>query len=175
MPLWDKVKQELDRAGRVAQEALDEGRIRLEALRARQMADKAAERLGYAVHRARAAGGSVEGEEIAALAEHEAEATRLDAELAVITRRTPRPADAAEGGVGAAASTEVAPTHAVDPREGVDVGGTSGASHRADGSVHTGDAGTGSPTGRGSGGAGDTGTAQGAPPQERTEWNREHL
>ena len=59
MPLWDKVKQELDRAGQVAQDALDEGRIRLEAHRARQMADKAAEALGYAVYRARQGGGEI--------------------------------------------------------------------------------------------------------------------
>lgn len=177
MPWWDKVKQELDRAGRVAQEALDEGRIRLEALRERQLADKAAERLGYAVHRARAAGGTAEGEEIdrlyATLAEHEAEATRLDAELAVITRRTPRPADAPEGTAptGAASTGVATPAHSVDPREGVDFGGNSGASHNVDGTVYTGDAGTGGSTG----GSGEAGRAPGAPPQERTEWNREHL
>ena len=56
MPLWDRVKTELDRAGRAAQQALDEGRIRLEMLRARRQADSAAQRLGYAVHRARKEG-----------------------------------------------------------------------------------------------------------------------
>ena len=53
MALWDKLRQELDHAGEIAQGALDEGRIRLEALRARQHADKAARDLGYAVYRAR--------------------------------------------------------------------------------------------------------------------------
>ncbi len=56
MPLWDKVKQELDRAGQVAQDAIDEGRIRLEVQRARRLADRAAQVLGYAVHRARQGG-----------------------------------------------------------------------------------------------------------------------
>ena len=53
MALWDRVRTELDRAGRVAQEAFDEGRLRLEMLRARRQADGAAQRLGYAVFRAR--------------------------------------------------------------------------------------------------------------------------
>ena len=53
MALWDRVRTELDRAGRVAQEAFDEGRLRLEMLRARRQADAAAQKLGYAVVRAR--------------------------------------------------------------------------------------------------------------------------
>ena len=46
MALWNRVKEELDRAGKAAQGALDEGKIRLEAFRARQLADKAAQALG---------------------------------------------------------------------------------------------------------------------------------
>lgn len=53
MALWDRVKTELDRAGRVAQQAFDEGRLRLEMLRARRSADSAAQKLGYAVYHAR--------------------------------------------------------------------------------------------------------------------------
>jgi hypothetical protein len=53
MALWDRVRTELDRAGRVAQDAFDEGRLRLEMLRASRQADGAAQRLGYAVFRAR--------------------------------------------------------------------------------------------------------------------------
>ena len=91
MPLWDKVKQELDRAGQVAQDALDEGRIRLEAHRARQHADKAAEVLGYAVYRARQAGAPLDDAELARhtarLGEHEAEVTRLERELSTIQQR----------------------------------------------------------------------------------------
>ena len=55
MPLWDKLRTELDRAGKAAQHAVDEGKLRLEAMRARQFADKAAQALGYAIHRDAAA------------------------------------------------------------------------------------------------------------------------
>jgi hypothetical protein len=60
MPLWDKLKTELDRAGRAAHSALDEGKLRLEAIRARQAADASAQRLGYAVFRARKGGGEID-------------------------------------------------------------------------------------------------------------------
>ena len=53
MALWDKLKTELDRAGKAAQGAIDEGKVRLDAFRVRQLADKAAQALGYAVYRAR--------------------------------------------------------------------------------------------------------------------------
>ena len=85
MPIWDKLKTELDRAGKVAQGALDEGKIRLEAFRTRQLADKAAQALGYAVYRARQAGQEVDTDSYArlssALAAHEAEATKLEQQL----------------------------------------------------------------------------------------------
>jgi outer membrane protein TolC len=68
MALWDRVKTELDRAGRVAQQAFDEGRLRLEMLRARRQADSAAQRLGYAVHRARREARDINADEYAALA-----------------------------------------------------------------------------------------------------------
>jgi hypothetical protein len=84
MALWNKVKTELDRAGRVAQGAIDEGKLRLEAMRARQLADRAAQALGYAIYRARKAGGDMEADAYTrlsnALAEHEAEAEKLEAE-----------------------------------------------------------------------------------------------
>lgn len=86
MALWDKLKTELDRAGKVAQDALDEGKTRLEAFRARQLADKAAQALGYAVFRARQAGTEVDWQTLQrlvnALAEKEAEVARLEKELA---------------------------------------------------------------------------------------------
>ena len=85
MALWDKLRVELDRAGRVAQDALDEGKMRLDAFRARQRADKGAQALGYAVYRARQAGQEIEAETYARLsseiAAHEAEAARLEAEI----------------------------------------------------------------------------------------------
>lgn len=85
MALWDKLKTELDRAGKAAQDALDEGKTRLEAFRARQQADKAAQGLGYAVFRARQAGTEVDWQTLQrlvnALAEKEAEVARLEKEL----------------------------------------------------------------------------------------------
>jgi len=118
MPIWDKVKQELDRAGRVAQDALDEGRVRLEAFRARQHADRAAQALGYALFRARTAGSDLDAQEYerlsATLARHEAEATRLEGLLDDIQgrRRTgyPDPADAPPSDPGASASAEPPPS-----------------------------------------------------------------
>ena len=80
MPLWNKLKQELDRAGQVAQEAIDEGRDRLDAFRARQLADKAAQALGYAVYYARQKGTELDADTYSRLAStiaaHEAEEAR---------------------------------------------------------------------------------------------------
>jgi small-conductance mechanosensitive channel len=86
MPIWNSLKRELDRAGQVAQGALDEGRIRLEQHRAKQRAEQAAASLGFAVYRARVAGGELEAERYSVLADNlasaEAEVARLDAQLA---------------------------------------------------------------------------------------------
>ena len=91
MPLWDKVKSELDRAGRAAQDAIDEGKIRLEAFRARQLADRAAQALGYAVYRARKTGGDIDQESYdrlaAGLAQHEETASKLEDQLDEIHAR----------------------------------------------------------------------------------------
>jgi hypothetical protein len=85
MPIWDKLRTELDRAGKAAQDALDEGKTRLEAFRARQLADKAAQALGYAVFRARQSGTEVDWQTLQrlvnSLAEKEAEVQRLEKEL----------------------------------------------------------------------------------------------
>jgi hypothetical protein len=105
MALWDKVKTELDRAGKAAQDALDEGKTRLEAFRARQLADKAAQALGYAVFRAKQAGTEVDWTTLQrlvnALAEKEAEVQRLEKELSNENRQTdsptPPPTDAPRG------------------------------------------------------------------------------
>jgi hypothetical protein len=90
MALWTKLRAELDRAGRVAQGAFDEGRLRLEALRARQLADRAAQALGYAVYRARLEGREIEPDLYASLSAtlsaHEAEVKSLETKLS--ERRT---------------------------------------------------------------------------------------
>ncbi|MBW7935171.1 MAG: hypothetical protein H3C62_16505 [Gemmatimonadaceae bacterium] len=111
MGLLDKLQVELNRAGKVAQDALDEGRLRLEIFRVRQLADKAAQALGYAVYRAKE-----KGEELdqaawdrlsATLREHEAEATRIDAELKKL--KDDAPAAEAAGEKSAEATPETAP------------------------------------------------------------------
>jgi len=68
MALWDRVRTELDRAGRVAQQAFDEGRLRLEMLRVRRHADTAAQRLGYAIYRAKRESRELPADEYTALA-----------------------------------------------------------------------------------------------------------
>ena len=73
MSMWDKLQKELDRAGDAARGALDEGKLRIDLFRVRQMADKAAEALGYAVHRARREGKELEPEVLALLPRHHAE------------------------------------------------------------------------------------------------------
>jgi hypothetical protein len=86
MAIWNALKDELDKAGRAAQGALDEGRLRLEQHRAKQRAEAAAASLGFAIYRARAAGGELETERYAVLAatlaSAEAEVARLEREIA---------------------------------------------------------------------------------------------
>jgi hypothetical protein len=85
MPLLDRLKQELDRAGKVAQDAFDDGKTRLEAFRTRQLADKAAQALGYAVYRARKGGAELDAATFdrlrGTLETHDTEAARLEAEI----------------------------------------------------------------------------------------------
>jgi hypothetical protein len=85
MALLDRLKQELDRAGKVAQDAFDDGKTRLEAFRTRQLADKAAQALGYAAFRAKKGGRDLDAatyDRLAATLEtHDAEAARLEADI----------------------------------------------------------------------------------------------
>jgi hypothetical protein len=85
MALLDRLKQELDRAGKVAQDAFDDGKTRLEAFRTRQLADKSAQALGYAVFRAKKSGRELDAatyDRLAAtLDTHDSEAARLEAEI----------------------------------------------------------------------------------------------
>lgn len=119
MPLWDKLKQELDRAGRAASGALDEGRLRLEVFRVRQLADKAAQTLGYAVYRARAAGSDLDAESYRRMAltleGHEAEATRLERQLEEVSGKKEGAGAAgtagASGPPGGQAGTDMPPVN----------------------------------------------------------------
>src|SRR5450759_51028 len=85
MALLDRLKHELDRAGKVAQDAFDDGKTRLEAFRTRQLADKAAQALGYAVYRSKKSGGDLDAATYdrlkATLETHDGEAARLEAEI----------------------------------------------------------------------------------------------
>jgi hypothetical protein len=82
MAFIDKLRQELDRAGRSAQRAIDEGRLRLDLYRARQSVDRFAQRLGYAVYHARKAGGELSPDDCTAhmnnLTAAESEVARLE-------------------------------------------------------------------------------------------------
>ncbi len=93
MAIWDKVREGIDKAGKAAQDVFDEGKLRLDAYRAREQADKAAEALGYAVFRAAESGHELEPEArqrlIVALREREAEARRLETELAAARAANP--------------------------------------------------------------------------------------
>ena len=97
MAIWGRLKHELDRASRAAQGAIDEGRVRLEIFRARQRADRAAQSLGYAVHRARKESREVAVDELdrlsAEITSVEQEIARLESQLADLRR--PAPADRA--------------------------------------------------------------------------------
>jgi hypothetical protein len=90
MALLDKLRQELDRAGRQASRAFDEGRLRLELYRAKQSVDRFARRFGYAVFRAKQAGGELPPEELAShmnnLTAAEAEVKRLETLIAEAAR-----------------------------------------------------------------------------------------
>ncbi len=107
MPIWNKIKDEVERAGRAANSAIDEGKLRLTLLRARQTADHAAERLGYALFRAKQ-----KGEELTAdlynrhaseLSAAEAEIARLETLLTeAAARRGPAKPPSAEPAAAAA-------------------------------------------------------------------------
>jgi hypothetical protein len=98
MALWNKLKDELNRAGRAAQEALDEGKLRLDLMRSRQAMDRAAQKLGYGVYRARKLGGDIPSDEYARLSADvmnaEAEIERYETLLKeAATRRKAPPGD----------------------------------------------------------------------------------
>lgn len=117
MALWDKVKQGIDKAGKAAQDVFDEGKLRLDAYRAREQADKAAEALGYALFRASEAGGELDSDArqrlLDALRARDAEARRLETELA--TERARHAASAAAGSAAAPAATAATPPETAPP------------------------------------------------------------
>jgi len=118
MALWDKVRQGIDKAGKAAQDVFDEGKLRLDAYRARELADKAAEALGYALFRATEAGGDLDADArqrlMSALRARDEEARRLETELA-----NERARNAAAGATtGAAAPASPTPPASTPPAAG---------------------------------------------------------
>ena len=110
MALLDRLKQELDRAGRVAQEAFDDGKTRLEAFRTRQLADKAAQALGYAVYRSRKSGGDIDAATYdrlrATLETHDTEAARLEAEIELRRQQSPGASSSTSSGTSTGTSSD---------------------------------------------------------------------
>ncbi len=86
MAIFDKIKQGIDKAGKAAQDVFDEGKLRIDAYRVREQADKAAEALGYAVFRAWESGADLDADArerlVGALRSREAEARKLENDLA---------------------------------------------------------------------------------------------
>jgi hypothetical protein len=119
MAIWDKLKTELDRAGKAAQNALDEGKIRLEAFRTRQLADKAAQALGYAVFRAKQSGSDLDPESFerlrATLATHESEAARLEQQLRDVANDASAKKSAEPPSTGPTSSTSSSSAPPTDP------------------------------------------------------------
>ena len=111
MALLDRLKQELDRAGKVAQDAFDDGKTRLEAFRTRQLADKAAQALGYAVYRSKKSGGDLDAATYdrlkATLETHDTDAARLEAEIELRRQQasTTRASSSSASGSGGSADT----------------------------------------------------------------------
>ena len=107
MAVWDNLKRELDtagkglqdvleKAGKATQGAIEEGKVRVDAFRERQLADRAAQALGYAIFRAEQSGSQLDADTnarlTATLAEREAEAARLEGQLS--KTGSTQPADA---------------------------------------------------------------------------------
>jgi hypothetical protein len=88
MGLLSRLSTELKSAGHAAKGALDEGKVRLELFRVRQLADKAAQALGYAVHRAARDGKEIDADTLqrlrTTLEQHETAARRLEDELKLL-------------------------------------------------------------------------------------------
>jgi hypothetical protein len=102
MSLMDRVAAGLETLGRKANQALDEGKLRVELLRARRRMDAAARDLGYVTYRQAKGQPAPEGEVESLtrrIAEAEADAGRLRAEIDKVhsERRGPAPGSTQDG------------------------------------------------------------------------------
>lgn len=107
MAIWNKLRSELDRAGRAAHDALDEGKLRLDVYRARQLVDRAAQALGYAVYRSRM---GLEAIDEAALSRLTAAVQERERDVALIEERIRE--SARKEGRGETATSAPPPTDA---------------------------------------------------------------
>lgn len=98
MKLFDRVAAGLDTLGRKANQALDEGKLRVDLARVRRRMDAAAQSLGYITYR-QAKGEAASPTEIEALtrriADAEGEVARIEASIAEVKRRGEQVASAA--------------------------------------------------------------------------------
>jgi hypothetical protein len=128
MSLFDRFAAGLETLGKKANQALDEGKLRVELMRVRRRMDNAARDLGYITYRqakgTQAAPGDIEAL-TRRIAEAETAAARLDAEIAQVKQRqggAPVPggggSDAAAGESGPAASDTASPSTPGEPPPG---------------------------------------------------------
>ena len=119
MPLLDRLKQELDRAGKVAQDVFDDGKTRLEAFRTRQLADKAAQALGYAVYRAKKSGSELDAATYdrlrATLETHDTDAAQLEAEIELRRQQAAASRPAASSSAPAGTTSDTSETYPSSP------------------------------------------------------------
>ena len=115
MSIWDKVKDGIDKAGKAAQDALDDGKTRIDAYRAREQADKAAEAFGYAVFRATELGKELEPDSkerlLQSLRDRDTEARRLETKLADETAEKPDAPHSPPDAAGAPAEPTAPPAN----------------------------------------------------------------
>lgn len=116
MAIWDKVKEGIDKAGKAAQDVFDEGKTRIDAYRAREQADKAAEALGYAAFRAWESQAELAPEAkdrlVSALRLRDEEARKLEKELADAKAGATPDTPSAAADTGPTASSSDAHPHA---------------------------------------------------------------
>lgn len=125
MTIWDKVKEGIDKAGKAAQDVIDDGKTRIDAYRAREQADKAAEALGYAVFRALELGQELEGDSkdrlMRSLRDRDTEARRLETILASENAAKPAPPSPPPPAAGAS-DPATSPPPSPPPAEGAATG-----------------------------------------------------
>jgi hypothetical protein len=99
MNIWDKVSQGIDKAAKVTESAIDEGKLRLQAHQARKSADQAAAVLGYASARAHVDGAPLDAGTLQRLVDATVAADRVAVELeARVAATRPNAAPGTRGG-----------------------------------------------------------------------------